>query len=142
MAELLGQFGVEEVAALGEGLEGVGVEDGGPSVAVVAGVIASGEDVLEVGAAVAADNLGDEADFLHVLFLEGHWVYVLLLLDGIVVHVEQGGGEELGGHETLAIGLGGGNLLDEFVWDGLAGLVVVGIHLHHLRVAAPVLHHL
>ena len=141
-AELLGQLGVVEVAALAEGLEGVGIEDGGPGVAVVACRVSAAEDVLEVAALVAADDFGDEADFGHRLVFEVGQDDLGGLGDAVVVHIEQRGCQQLGVDESLAEGAGGFDFGYEAVGDGLAGLVVAGVFLHHLRVAAPVLHHL
>ena len=124
VAELLGQVGVVQVAALHEGRKGIVVEDGRPGVAVVAGIVARGEDVLEVGALVAADDFGDEADACSGAPARKRWRRWAVSGDAVVVHIEQRGGQQLGVDEALAVGLGGGNLLDQGVGDGLAGLVV------------------
>ena len=92
MAELLGQLGVEEIAALHKGSKGVVVEDGGPGVAVVSGIVTRGEDMLEVGALVAADNLRYEAYGVQMHSLELVGVDGLLHGDAVVVHVEERGG--------------------------------------------------
>ena len=142
MTEFFGEVGVVEVATFDKGRESVVVKDGGPGIAVVSRIVAGGEDVLEVGALVAADDFGDETDAVEIVGFEGVGVDGLLRGDAVVGHVEQGGSEEFGVDESLAIGLGSGNLGDEFVGDALTGLVMLGIGFHDLRVAAPVFHYL
>lgn len=142
MAELLGEFWIVDVAALNECLEGVAVEYCGPGVAVVACVVAGGEDVLEVSALVAADDFGDEADAVEVGLFELVGINVLRSGDGVVLHVEEAGSEELGVDEALSVGAGGFEFGDEFVGDDFAGAVVLSEDFAVLAVAAPVLHDL
>ena len=142
MTELLGQLGIVQVAAFHKGCEGIVVEDGSPGVAVVAGIVASGEDMLEIGALVAADNLRYQTDAVEVVGLKSIGIHMLFLGDAVVSHIKQRGGQQLGVDEALSIGLRSGNLGYQLVGNALAGLVMLGIGLHHLRVAAPVLHNL
>ena len=141
-AELFGELGVVEVAAFAEGLEGVGVEDGRPSVAIVTCGVSAAEDVLVVSALVAADDFGYKADFSHCLVFEVGEYDFGRLSDAVEVHIEQRSCQQLGVDEALSIGGGGGDFGDKAVGDGLAGFVVACVILHDLRIAAPVFHNL
>src|SRR5204863_9648825 len=60
----LGEGGIEDVAGLLEGAEGVGVHHLGPHVAVVTGgIVIAGEDMAELGRPVPQRDLGGHADF-------------------------------------------------------------------------------
>ncbi len=65
-----GRSGLVEEPFFLEGLEGVGVEHFRPDIAVVARRVAeaAGENVEEVGASVADDDLGDEPDPVRAAF--------------------------------------------------------------------------
>jgi len=60
----------------------------------------------------------------------------------MVIHVQQGGGDKFRGGETLVEFAGLIQLVDQFLWDHLAGLVVAGVHFQHFRLVDPVLHDL
>ena len=92
--------GLVEDALLLEGFEAVGVEDFGPQVAVVAYGIATAEDVVEVGAAVAEGDFGDEANLLGDGLLEGVGIKVGVVGEHVVLHVEQGSSHQLYGLEA------------------------------------------
>ena len=53
------------------------------------------------------------------------------------VHVENGGCQQLGGHETLVESLLFQYLFDEAVGDDFAGLVMSGVHLQYLGFSGP-----
>ena len=63
--------------------ERVGLQDLGPQVAVVAGRIPTGEDVVVIGATVPRDDLLDQADTGHF----GRFESVGVVLDGLIQEV-------------------------------------------------------
>ena len=123
-AEAVGGGTVEDAVLLKFG-ECVGVEHFSPLVGVVAGGIASGEDVAEGGAGDAAVDGREDFDTLHGLTLEGDGI-ADGLGDGMPCHVEIAeaelthagvAGAELGGADDLVY---------EILRDRFAGLVVLG----------------
>jgi len=63
LSERLGQFLVEQIGFL-ERLEGVGVEDRGPDIAVISGRISSARKyVAEIRALIAGFDLGYQAGY-------------------------------------------------------------------------------
>ena len=123
-----GGWGVERVFCFEEGVEAVGIEDLGPEVGVVAGgVAAAGEDVLEVGRAVAEADFVGHADLGEVLGFETFDVdrgRVGMLMEG---HVDEGGGCVFDGGEALVEASGGQDGGDLGVGQGGGGLMVAGV---------------
>ena len=95
-----GGFFIENAGLL-EGLEGVGVQHFGPDVTVVARRVHAGEDVPEIGRAVARDDLRDQAAAAHRGLLELQHVRRFRLGQGVPVHVEVAGGQVFHGFESL-----------------------------------------
>ena len=58
------------------------------------------------------------------------------------LHVQDGGGDEFGGHKALVEQCAVLNLVDEAVGHHVAGLVVLGEHADDFRLGHPVLHDL
>ena len=142
LAERGSQFGVEQIARTLEVVEGVLVQHLGPGVGIIARAVATVEDVTEVGAAVAGQDFGHQADGVHLLFLEGVDVEVFYFGQLVELHVEDGGGDEFGGHEALVEQSAVLDLRDEAVGHRLAGLVVLGVHADDFRLGHPVFHDL
>ena len=104
--------------------------------------------MVEVGCAVARDDLLRETHLLADLRLEGSHICGLvafghpgqLLLGQLVpLHVEDGCGAKFGGHEALIELLGFENLGHKGVRDGFTCLVMLGIFSEYLRLEGPVL---
>ena len=115
---------VEQVGLL-EGLERIGVEDGGPDVAVVAGrVSAAGEDVAEVGALVTRFDLRDQSHLGLRGFLERRSVHFRRVGEHVPIHIQERGGQVFDRHEALVEVPGVLELVDQFLRDGLAGFIV------------------
>ena len=76
LAKRLGDLRVKDVARFLERLKSIGVQHFGPQIRVVTGRVAAGKDVLEVGAAVARDDLRDQPDLVQAGLLEGQHIDV------------------------------------------------------------------
>ena len=135
-------FGVEDVAGLFEGDEGVGVEHFSPGVDVVAGCVASVEDVAEVGAAVAHGDFGNQADAVEGRFFECLGVDAGSVPDGVVCHVEEGCGHEFDNGEALVEEAACLYFVNQFLGHGLAGFPVAGVGLQDFGGSRPVFHDL
>lgn len=98
--------------------------------------------MLEIGATIAGDYLGYKADAVEGSLLKGDRVDRLFGRNSMIIHIEEGSGQKFGIDKALAVGLSGSNLRDKSIGDSLASLIMFGIFLHNLRVAAPILHNL
>ena len=145
LSERGGQFRIEQIARPFDEVEGILVQNLGPSVGIVASTITTVEDVGEVGGAVAGQDLWYQADGIHLLFFESIHIKGFDFVDGgdfVELHVEDGGGDEFGGHEALVEQGTVLNLGDETVGHWLAGFVMLGIHADDLWLGYPVFHDL
>ncbi len=96
----------------------------------------------EIGRPVAGDDLADQPDVFHSLLLKGVDIDVVGIGQGVVIHVEQGGGDEFGSDKPLVELAGLVELVDQLLGNHLTGLVMPGVHLKHFRLVDPVLHDL
>ena len=99
----------------------------------------------EIGAAVAGQNFRHQADGIHLLLFKGIHIKVFDFVDGsdfVEFHIQNGGGNEFGGHEALVEQGTVLNLGDETVGHRLAGFVMLGIHADDLWLGHPVFHDL
>ena len=99
----------------------------------------------EIGAAVAGQNFRHQADGIHLLLFKGIHIKFFDFVDGsdfVELHVEDGGGDEFGGHEALVEQSTVLNLGDETIGHRLAGFVMLGIHADDLWLGDPVFHDL
>ncbi len=104
--------------------------------------------MVEIGRAVARDNLVDQSHLTAYLLLEISHIGGLVPLRKLrkvslgklmPLHVQNGGGAKLGGHETLVELPGVVYLGHERVRDDLTGLVMLGIFSKNLWLESPVL---
>ena len=95
-----------ENAVVFEALVGIVVQDGRPGVAVVARTVTASEDVLEVRTSVAGDDGRYQTDLGHLLILIIREFDVDGRGDGVVVHVQNGGGQKFSVDEALTVGGG------------------------------------
>ncbi|VAW29446.1 hypothetical protein MNBD_BACTEROID07-22, partial [hydrothermal vent metagenome] len=89
--------------------------------------------MVEIGAAVARNDFGNEVDAAHGFLFEGVDFSGERLGDGVPVHVEVGGGEVFGECEAEVKPTSGFHLLDEGIGNGLSCFVVFGVAFQHGR---------
>ena len=138
MLERLCCCGVKDSALL-EKLECIGVENFGPQVGIVAHCIATVEHVREVACAVAVLNFGDESNLGAQLLLEFVAVEIVVVCQAVHAHVEQCRCHKLDSLEARIEVRRLFNLLDKFVGDSLAALVVLSVALEYLGLHGPML---
>ncbi len=131
---------IEDVAALLEGGEGVGVEHLRPHVAIVGrSIAAAGEYVPEMGGTVAHHDLRRHADAGERRLLKGGDVEAVAHRLRMEVEIDQRRGDVFHRGEALVEGLRPLDLLDQRVRDRLAGLCMQAEALHHLLGQEPML---
>src|SRR5690554_8150536 len=99
--ELTCRFGIKQIAGLHKSLKSIGIQNTGPNIAVVAGRITAGENVLEVGRTVTEINFIHHVEFLlNTLLKLGH-IKGLVSLEGMILHIQKGRSHKLNGSKTL-----------------------------------------
>src|SRR5690554_3812612 len=139
--EAFGGSLVEDAFFFEEGI-GIGIEDFGPFVAVVAGGIASVEDVSEGGTETAARHFGKKLGFGHGGFLKTDGVGGNGFGNGVPGHVVEAEAELTNGEVATLEIIGSNNFLNEVFRHGLSGLVVNGHILEPFLFQGPVFHNL
>ena len=138
--QAFGGGGIEDVAGLLEGAEGIGVHHLRPHVAVIAGrIVIAGEDMAELRGPVPQRDFRGHADLFQLRLLERCNVAAGLGRLGVEFEVDQRRGDELDGGKALVEFSRGEEAGQQLVRQRLAGLVVLCELPQHLRLLLPVL---
>src|SRR5690554_7003421 len=141
-AELACRFGIKQIAGLHKSLKSIGIQNTGPNVAVVAGRITAGENVLEVGRTVTEINFIHHVEFLLNTLLKLCHIKGLIFFKGMVLHIQKGRSHKFNGGKTLSKIGTLFNALNQSIGNYFTGLIMLGKLLQHLGVLGPILHNL
>ena len=84
-------------------------------------------------------ELRNQPQLVHRFFFVCNDIKIFGISQVMQVHVEDGGGQQLGSHETLVERFLVQYLFNQAVGNDLAGLVMLGIHFQHFGFGSPML---
>ena len=95
--------------------------------------------MVEVCGTVAGSYFRNQPQLVHRFFFVCNDIKTFGISQVMQVHVEDGGGQQFGSHETLVECFLVQYLFNQAVGNDFAGLVMLGIHFQHFGFGSPML---